>query len=85
MNIQQFLEENQWVEIPCKCGGTMSTKEKDTRLINFILGEVGKEVEKRFGFGSNEALVIITPEFGFVEQRPALKDISTIINNLRVM
>ena len=59
-------------------------KDHDARLINFVLDLVEKEVEKKFGDGNNEALVIIEPTLSGVSQRPALKDISTIINNLRV-
>lgn len=47
MNIEQFLEEEY------KNPQTQSLKDHDTRLINFILSEVEKEVEKWKVFGSN--------------------------------
>ena len=61
-NIQQFLEEEY------KNPQTQSLKEHDNRLINFILSEVEREVEKELG----------------TEFDRASEKVSTIINNLRL-
>jgi hypothetical protein len=50
----------------------------DTRLINFVLDLVEKEVEKK----KKEAESFVP--FQKIHYQSALKDISTIINNLRV-
>lgn len=53
-------------------------KDHDTRLINFVLDLVEKEVEKKY----KEAERFVP--FQKIHYQSALKDISTIINNLRV-
>ncbi len=65
-NIQQFLEEEY------KNRETQSLVEHDTRLINFVLSEVEKEVEKKY------------EEWKGAEQYVMKEDILKILNNLRV-
>lgn len=46
--------------------------------------EIEKEINNNFGDGSERALVIIESTISGVSQTPALKNVSTIINNLKV-
>ena len=48
-----------------------------------LLQEIEERLEKTYGDGSDSALVIITPLEGVVEQKPALKEVLTIINSLK--
>ena len=72
-NIQQFLE----VETKEFEGMTWIVpgwlKDHDTRLINFILSEVEREVEKK-QYYSDDGQQYVT----------SIEDISTIINNMKV-
>lgn len=69
----------------CYCGYEQLeewVKNHDTRLINFILGEVKREVEKKLQ--SNEFWKQTFPQEYVEGYRIATDDISTIVNNLRV-
>lgn len=94
-NIQQFLEEEkrEFAEkvtsialtdylIKSETRMDEAIKDHDTRLINFILGEVKREVEKKLQ--SNEFWKQTFPQEYVEGYRIATDDISTIINNLRV-
>lgn len=87
-NTQQFLEEeNERFYADSKEFGFSINKadwlkDHDTRLINFILGEVEREVEKK-----KENRKEAYREFGMREDEgeiSACRDISTIISNLIV-
>ncbi len=76
-NIQQFLEEEKEkvrnAYFYKADDFDVALKDHDTRLINFVLSEVEKEVE-------------MLPTNYFLQAIPYVKetDISTIINNLKV-
>lgn len=78
--IQQFLEENQYVELPCECSGKMSTKEKDIILVKFVLLQVEIEVEKLYDIKQFTHLPLA---FNYGHKR-GLEDVLHIINSLRL-
>ena len=86
--IEEFEKEfPKTIEIVIDVGGDSDTLDLRERfkdlLISAIQGQLellSKELEKRYGDGNEEALVIVKPIMsGGVEQRPALSDIQSLL------
>lgn len=76
-NIQQFLEQRGEIELDD--GSYLDLQQHNAILINFILGEVEREVAKL------TVTKMVDEQTGCIDTRIATKkDISTIITNLRV-
>lgn len=73
-NIQQFLEERYK---RLSAGEVLDTRESDRTLVNFILGEVEREVNK-----PEVASGVMLDQRG--RKWVDLQDLSVVLNNLRV-